>query len=130
MLRGLDDPDEEDAAGGDGTVCEPVDEVAHKGDLVGDADAAGEHHDGAVGVQNVRAAVGSFDNGVDDNGAVRFLFGFLEELVCEAGAAADDEGHRGALGCEDVEVTRGDAFLGVQMFFRVAPRDGERMRGP
>ena len=42
VLRGSDDPDEEHASGGDGAGCVAGDEVAHEGDLVGYADAAGE----------------------------------------------------------------------------------------
>lgn len=43
-----DDPDEDDLAGGDGASGVAGHEVAHVGDLVRDADAAGEEHDGAV----------------------------------------------------------------------------------
>ena len=130
MLGGLDNPNEHHAAGGDGTVCEAVDEVAHEGDLMGDANAAGKHHNGTVGMQDMGAAIGTLDNGVDDNGAMRVLLSFLEELVREASAAADDERHCGALGRENVEATCSDALFRVNVLFAIAPGDGERMRGP
>ena len=86
----LDDPDEEDAAGGDGAGGEAGHERADVGDLVGDADAAGEEDHGAVGGQVVQAAVGAFGQGADHQPAFVGRFGFSVEAVGEAGAAADD----------------------------------------
>ncbi len=130
MLGGLNHPNQYDAAGGDGAVGESVDEVADKGDLVRDADAAGEHHDSAVGVQNVGAAVGAFNEGFDSDRAVEVLLGFFEELIREAGAAADNEGHSSAVVGEDVLAGQGDTLLRVKVLFRVAPSDGEWVGGP
>lgn len=99
MVRGADGPDEADAARGDGPRGVAGEEVADHGELVRDADAGGEEHDGAVGVQGVTAAaaVGAFDEGGEGDAVV--VVGALErfavELVCEAGAAADDEGDGG-----------------------------------
>lgn len=99
VVRGGDGPDEADAARGDGPRGVAGEEVADHGELVRDADAGGEEHDGAVGVQGVTAAaaVGAFDEGGEGDAVV--VVGALErfavELVCEAGAAADDEGDGG-----------------------------------
>ena len=53
VFRGLDNPDQDDAAGGDGSVCESGDKVADIGHLVGDANPSGKHHDCTVGVKGV-----------------------------------------------------------------------------
>lgn len=59
-----------------------------------DADAGGEEHDGAVGVEGLRAAaaaVGAFDEGGEgDAVVVGAIERFAVEVVCEAGTAADD----------------------------------------
>lgn len=44
VFGGLDNPDEGDAAGGDGAIREPGDQMTDEGDVVGDADSAGEEH--------------------------------------------------------------------------------------
>lgn len=125
-----DHPDENDFARGDGAGRVPGDEVAHVGDLMGDADAAGEEQDGAVGVEGVQAAVGAFDQSGEGEAAVGGALGFFEEGVGEAGAAADDERHGGFLEGEDVLARDGEAFFRVEVFGRVAPGDGEGVRGP
>jgi len=61
VLGRLDNPDEEDAAHSDGAGGVACDQVAHEGDLVRYPHPAGEEEDGAVGVEDVRAAVGAFD---------------------------------------------------------------------
>lgn len=70
MFGGADDPDEDDAARGDGAGRVPGHQVPHVRHLVRDADAAGEEHDGAVGVEGVQAAVGAFDEGGERDDAV------------------------------------------------------------
>lgn len=101
MFGRLYDPDEDDFAGGAGAVSVGGDEVADVGDLVGDADASGEEHDGAVGGE-VLGAVGALDPGVCGEFSCRAGFGFGEHAVGEAGAAAHDEGHGADFAGEDV----------------------------
>lgn len=125
-----DDPDEHDFARGDGAGRVAGDEVAHVRDLVRDADAAGEEHDGAVGVEGVQAAVGAFDQGGEGEEAGGGALGLFEEGVGEAGAPADDERHGGFLQGEHVLARDGEAFFRVEVFGSFAPGDGEGVRGP
>ena len=90
MFGRSDDPDQEDAARGDGAGGVACQEVAHKRHLVRDADAGREEHDGAVGLEELRAAVGAFDEGGQGEVVVEGGEGFAVEMVGEAGAAADD----------------------------------------
>lgn len=55
-----------------------------------DADAAGEEHDGAVGSEGLRAAVGAFDECGEGDAVVDGIQCFAVEMLGEAGAAADD----------------------------------------
>lgn len=55
-----------------------------------DADASGEEHDGAVRVEELRTAVGAFDEGGQGEAVVEGGEGFAVEMVGKAGAAADD----------------------------------------
>ncbi len=89
MFGRADDPDQEDAPGGDGAGGVAREEVADKGYMVRDADAGGEEHDGAVGVEGLRAAVGAFDQSGDGDAVVRGIEYFVVEAIGEAGAAAD-----------------------------------------
>lgn len=131
MFGGLDDPDEGDAAGGHGAVGVALDEMADEGDVVGDADTAGEEEDGAVGVEGVDAAVGAFGEGFESDARVHAVLGAGEEFVCEAGAAADEEGEGGFLvGAEGVLVGHGDALFVGDDFGGFAPGDGEGVGGP
>lgn len=86
----LDDPDQGDAAGGDGAGGVARQEVADEGDLMGDADATGEEYDCAVGVEGVCGAVGAFGEGGEGDVVVGVLEGFAVEMFGEAGATADD----------------------------------------
>ena len=61
MFDMADNPDQHYAAGGDGAVGVATDEVPDVGDLVRYAYAAGDEEDGAVGVEDREAAVGTFD---------------------------------------------------------------------
>ena len=61
MFGRADDPDQDDAAGGDGAGGVAGEEGPDEGHLVTDADAGGEEHDGTVGVEGLRAAIGAFD---------------------------------------------------------------------
>lgn len=135
-----DDPDEEDAPGGDGAGGVARDEVPRQGHLVRDADAGGEEHDGAVGVEGlVRAAVGAFDEGGEGDAPVGAVEGFAVEAVGEAGAAADDEGD-GGWGSGEGVGGLGGGVGGADAFFEVAgaeglgrgvgPGDGEGVGGP
>ena len=65
-------------------------EVADDGQVVRYADAGGEEHDGAVGVEGLRAAVGALDEGGEGEPVVGALERFAVEVCGEAGAAADD----------------------------------------
>ncbi len=118
VVGGADDPDEEDAARGDGAGGVPGKEGPHEGELVADADAGGEEHDGAVGVERVRVAVGAFDEDGEGEAVVGGVEGFAVEVVGEAGPAADDEGDGGwGLG-EGVGGWRG-GLGGTGSFFEV-----------
>ena len=130
----LDDPDEQDAARGHGAVREALDQRADVGDLVGDADAAGEEDDGAVGGEGVEAAVGAFGEGAHDQAAFVRGFGFSVEAVGEAGAAADDgrEGGFRGRGQGGVDVLSGhdEAFFGGEVGGCAGPGEGEGVGGP
>lgn len=63
MFGGLDDPDQSDAARGDGPFGVTGDEGADVGDLVGYTHAGGEEEDGPVGGEGAGKAVGTFDQG-------------------------------------------------------------------
>lgn len=75
-------------------------------ELVGDADAAGEEEDGAVGVEGFETAVGAFEEAGEVDGAGGGGAGAGVEAGGHAGAFADDEGHAcgGAGGEGRVEV--------------------------
>lgn len=64
---------------------------------MGYAYAAGEEHDGAVGVHGVVGAVGAFCHCGDDDPTFGGGGGFLVESVSEATPAAHDAGHCGFL---------------------------------
>lgn len=131
MFGGLDDPDESHAAGGHGAVGVALDEMADEGDVVGDADTAGEEEDGAVGVEGVDAAVGAFGEGLEGDAGVHAVLGASEEFVGEAGTATDKERERGFLvGAESVLVGHGDALFVGDDFGGLAPGDGEGVCGP
>jgi len=97
---------------------------------VSDADATGKHHYCSVGMQDLRATVGTFDHGIDRDGASGVLLGFFEKFICKAGTAADDEGHGCSLVGEYILAVHGDAFFRVEVLIRVAPGNGEWMGGP
>ena len=130
VFGGADDPDEEDAAGGEGAGGVAGHEVAHVGDLVGDSYAAGEEDDGAVRMQRMQAAIWAFDKRTQRDAAIRGALGFFKQGVGEAGAPADDEGHGGFLAGEHVLAGHGEALFRVEVFGGVAPGDGEGVRGP
>ena len=131
MFGGLDDPDEGHAAGGHGAIGVTLDEVADEGNVVGDADAAGEEKNGAVGVEGVDAAVGAFGEGLEGDAGVHAVLGAGEEFIGEAGAAADEEGEGGFLvGAEGVLVGHGNALFVSDDFGGFTPGDGEWMGGP
>ena len=61
-----------------------------------DPHATGDQEDGAVGSQGIGgASVRAFDQRADVVHTAIVGEGFLEDGVCEAGAAAHDEGDRG-----------------------------------
>ena len=132
----LDDPDEQNSTRGHGAGREARDERADVGDLVGDADAAGEENDGAVGGKGVQAAVGAFGEGADDEAAIVRGFGFAVEAVGEAGTAADDGcegGCRAAVGeAGDVLAGHDEAFFGGEGggVVGAGPGEGEGVGGP
>lgn len=64
-------------------------------DLVGYAYAAGEEDTGAVGVQGVVSAIGSFNGTEHGDDSCRGGFGFVVEFCSHAGAFAHDEGDGG-----------------------------------
>ena len=119
MFGRADDPDEEDAPRSDGARGVARDEVARKGHLVRDADARREEHDGAVGVEALRAAVGAFDQGREGGAVVEGVERFAVETVGEAGAAADDQGD-GLRGQGEGVGGWGGGFGGADSFFGVA----------
>lgn len=129
VFGGLDDPNEGDAAGGAGSVRVVRDEGAEEGDLVRDANAGGEEHDGTVGVE-VLVAVGPFNEGFGHEAALGRVLGAGPELVGEAGAAADDQGHGGLADGEDVLALHGHALFGVDVLVVVGPGEGEGVVGP
>ena len=129
VLRRLDDPHEGDAAGGDGAVGEADDQVADVADLVGDADAAGEDEDGAVGAEGVQPAVRAFDQRGHGEAAPG-LFRLLVQRVSEAVAATDDGRDGGLLQGENVLAVHSEAFFGVETLFGVGPGDGEGVGCP
>ena len=92
VFGGADHPNEEDAAGGDGGGGVAGEEGARVRKQVRDADAPRYEHDAAVGREGVSGAVGAFDEGGQDGASARGGVGFCEHFLCEADAAADDEG--------------------------------------
>ena len=53
-------------------------------------DPGGEEHNCAVGVKDLGAAVGAFDESRERDAVVEGIVGFAVEMFGEAGAAADD----------------------------------------
>ena len=135
VLGRADDPGQEDAAGRDGAGGVTREEVAHDGHLARYADAAGDEHDGAVGVE-VRAAVGAFDEGGEGDAVGGGREGFAVEVVGEAGAAADDQGDGGLGEGEGVGRWRGGfgslfEVAGVEVVgWGVGPGDGKGVGSP
>lgn len=70
MFRRSDDPDQDDASCCNRAGGVAHEEIAHEWQLMGDADAGGEEHDCAVGVEGLRAAVGTFDEGGEGDAVV------------------------------------------------------------
>lgn len=131
VFGGLDDPDEGHAAGGHGAVGVALDQVADEGDVVGDADAAGEEENGAVGVEGVDAAVGALGEGLEGDAGVHAVLGADEEFVGEAGTAADEEREGGFLvGAEGILVGHGDALFVSDDLGGLTPGNGEGVGGP
>ena len=130
MFGRLDYPDEDDLARRDRAIGIAGDEGAHVRYLVGDADAAGEHENRAVGGHAVDAAIGALCVGAGREDAARAGFGFLVEHVGEAGSAPDDERDGRSLGCEEILAGHCEAFLGREVVFRFGPGDGEGVGGP
>lgn len=60
VLR-ADGPDENDPPGRDGAAVVAGEEVSDVQELVGDADAAGKEQNGAVTLERLQTAVGTFD---------------------------------------------------------------------
>ena len=93
MFGAPNDPDEANAAGGDGARGETRDEIADMGDAVGDADAASDEEDGAVAMEGVESAcVRAFNEGGDVVETAGVSEGATKDGVREAGAAAHDQG--------------------------------------
>ena len=90
MFGRPDDPDQDDPPSGDGTRGAARQERADKGHLVRYADAASEEHDGAVGVEALRAAVGAFEESGEDDAAVGAFECFAVEVIGETSPAARD----------------------------------------
>ena len=61
MFWRANNPNESNAPCGDCAGYVACSQVAHKGDLVRDAYAAGEEHHCAVGMEDLAAAIGPFD---------------------------------------------------------------------
>lgn len=80
MFGRADDPDQDDASHGDGARGIAREEVAHKGYLMRDADAGREEYDGAVGVEDLRAAVWAFDEGREGDAVVGGIECFAVEM--------------------------------------------------
>lgn len=98
--------------------------------------AAGEEHYGTVGIQDLTAAVWSFDEGGDGGAAVGGE-GFCEELFCEATASTHYQGYGSLWESEDVGCWGYGvcvAFLGVGVPVGLGdgfgPGDGEGVGGP
>ena len=132
LLGGADRPHERDAPRGGRAGGVGGQEGAHVAELVGDARAAGEEEDGAVGVEGVRGAVWPFDEAGEVEGP-------RGGRGCEA---VEGGGHPGALGDNEGEgVARpgregevggrgGEFFVGGMAAARGGPGDGEGMRHP
>ncbi len=103
---------------------------------MGDAYAAREEHDGAVGMENLGAAVGSFDESGEGYEAAGGE-GFSVEAVGETAVASDYKGDGGLREGEGINCLRGAvciAFFGVEVVgvlgVGFGPGDGEGMGGP
>ena len=128
VLGRLDDPDKHELARGDGARGVARHEVAHVRDLVRDADPRGEEHDGAVGAQRL-PPVRPLDEGGRDVFAVGRGDGFIVELLGEAGAAPDDEGHGRLAQAQQVVAAHGQ-FFGGEVGLFVGPGEREGVRHP
>ena len=113
-------------------------EVADVVELVGDADAAGEEEDCAVGVEGFEAAVGSFNGAFEVEDAERAGGGAFVEGSCHARAFGDNEGD-GIRAGEGDEVGCGVGESSVLFLFRrgrrvegavFRPGDGKGVRLP
>ena len=112
-------------------------QVAHVRELVGDADAAGEEEDRAVGGEGFEAAVGAFEEAGERDDSGGGGGGAGVQARGHAGAFADDEGHGGdgAVGERGAEVGGGGGeFVGLEGAVGgralLAPGHGEGVRHP
>lgn len=128
MLRGLNDPYQNNFARSDSAVCVPSNQVSHMRNLVRDTNATSEEHDCTVRVHGMHTTIRTLGKYFGDELAIRARLCLFEKLACKASSFADNEAHGRLLHSQDILSVHCQLFI-RQVFSFVRPGYGKRVRG-
>lgn len=125
MLRGLESPHQRHPTRGDKTLCVTLHQMVDEGDVVSDADTAGEKNDCTVGIKVMDATIRPFSNGKQRDALPFSHVGALIERIREASPSADQEGD--CILFQDLKVLlrHHQAFFFGDHFFWLTPGHAE-----